>query len=191
MTKPEWHIYIGKIPFAERSNFWVSFESDNKLTKTKSNIYNRCLPCIKNLYEQLKHGCPSITLGTAYTCWKITAVLKGLEECQSLLHEFEIRFPGKYVYGKFGSGKPNAKTRVVVFHAESIEERDWLESALVECLPVVDKWADILISRACEVLYAELLGDWRNWQPETPIKNPAIVDKLLERIKAILNMSAM
>jgi hypothetical protein len=191
MNRPEWHIYIGRIPFAERSNFWVSFESDHNLTKTKSNIYNRCLPCIKKLYEQLKQGCTTITLGTAYNCWKITAVLNGIEECQSLLHEFEIKFPGKHVYGKFGSGQPNAKTRVVVFHAESIEERDRIQSALAECLPVVDKNADIQVSRACAVLYDELLGDWENWQPNTPVKNPEMVDKLLERIKTILYVSAI
>jgi hypothetical protein len=191
MNEHNWHIYIGKIPFAEDSNFWVSFESDPKLTKTKSDIYGRCLPCIQNLYQQLKEGRKAIALGTAYNCWKITAVLRDIDECQYFLNEFEKRFPGRHVWGKFGSGQRNAKTRVVVFHAENTKDRDWLYAAVGECLLYVDKNVDIQVSRACAVLYHELLGDWRQWVPITPIKHPEVADRLLERIKNILYRSAM
>jgi len=191
MNQPNWQIYLEKIPYTKDSSFWVSFESDPKLKKTKSNIYDRCLPCIQNLYQQLKDGRTVITLGTAYNCWKITAILKGIGECYSLLHEFEERFPGRHVWGKFGSGRSNAKTRVVVFHAENIEDRDWLHAALAKCLLQVDRNAGIQVSRACAVLYDELLGDWRQWEPITPIKHPEVADKLLERIKKILYRSAM
>ena len=186
MEKQQWHIYLGKIPFSEGNNVWVSFESDAKLAKTKSNIYNRCLPCIQNLYGQLKSGCSSIKLGTAYHCWKVTAVLKGIEECQSLLFEYEKKFPGPHVYGKFGSGRPNSSTSVVVFHAETVKERDRIRSALKQCIKEIDKSADIQISRACGVLYDDLLGDWRHWRPTTPIKNPEFADQLLENVKRIL-----
>jgi len=191
MNKQNWHIYLAKIPFAKDNNFWVSFESDPKLTKTKSNIYGRCLPCIQNLYLQLKEGRNTITLGTAYNCWKVTALLKGLEECQSLLYQFEKKFPGRHVWGKFGSGRSNSKTKVVVFHAENTKERDWLRFALKECLTEVDINAAVQISRACSVLYDDILGDWRHWQPATLIKNPEMVDKLLEKIKRILYKSSM
>jgi len=185
------HIYLGKIPYTEDSSFWVSFESDPKLTKTRSNIYDRCLPCIRNLYQQLKEGRNEINLGTAYNCWKIIAVLKGLEECHLLLQEFEKRFPGRHVWGKFGSSRSNVTTRVVVFHAENIEDRDWLYDALKDCLLHVDKNAEVQISRACAVLYDDLLGDWLQWEPITPIKCPEVMDRLLERIKKILYRSAM
>jgi len=191
MNRPEWHIYTGRIPFAEDCNFWVSFESDSKLTRTKSNIYNRCLPCIKSLYQQLKERLPAITLGTAYNCWKITAVLKNLEQCLNMLHEFERRFPGKYVYGKYGSGRPEAATRVVVFHAESTEERNWLCYAVKECLPYVGGTSVVHVSRACAVLYEDLLGDWQHWSPMTTIKHPEVVDKVVKRIRRILYTSAM
>lgn len=186
MEEPQWHIYLGKIPFSEGNNFWVSFESDPRLTKTKSNIYNRCLPCIQNLYDQLKTGCSAIKLGNAYQCWKITAVLKGIEACQALLFEYEQKFPGPHVYGKFGSGHPNSPTHVVVFHAESVKERDRIRSTLKQCIKKIDKNAHIKISRACGVLYDDLLGDWRHWRPTTAIKNPEFADQLLERVKRIL-----
>jgi hypothetical protein len=191
MNDLEWHIYLGKIPYSKDSSFWVSFESDPKLTKTKSNIYNRCLPCIQNLYQQLKKGCTAITLGTAYNCWKITAIVNGLDGCMSLLYEFEKRFSGTHVWGKLGSGRPNSKTHAVVFHAENVEVRDWLHSALKQCINESGSQADVLISRACAVLYDDLLGDWRNWKETTPIIKPEIADKLLERLKQILYQSTM
>lgn len=191
MSELEWHIYLGKIPYSKGGSSWVSFESDPKLTKTKSNIYNRCLPCIQNLYKQLKEGQIAITLGTAYNCWKITAIVNSIEGCISLLYEFEKRFSGAHVWGKFGSGKPNSETHAVVFHAENGEDRDWLHSALKQCIHESDSQADVKISRACAVLYDDLLGDWHNWKETTPIKNPEMAEKLLERLKSILYRSSM
>lgn len=191
MTKPEWHIYLGKVPYSKDSNFWVSFESDPKMSKTKSNIYNRCLPCIESLYMQLKEDRTVITLGSAYNCWKVTAIVNSVEECQSLLYEFEKRFPETHVWGKFGSGRANAATQAVVFHAENIEDRDWLHSALKQCLSEMKISKEVLISRACAVLYDELLGDWRDWEEITPIKNPEVANELLERVKGILYRSSM
>ena len=78
-----WHIYLRSIPYSDDVPSWVSFESDPRLTKTKKNIYGRCLPCIQNLYEQLKADRTAIDLGTAYHCWKITVVLQGIEQCLS------------------------------------------------------------------------------------------------------------
>jgi hypothetical protein len=190
MNEPEWHIYLDKIPYGKNSSFWVSFESDPKLTKTKSNIYGRCLPCIQNLYEQLKEGRKAITLGKAYNCWKVTAIVNGLEDCKLLLHEFEKRFPGRHVWGKFGSSRPGSTTKAVVFHAENMKDRDWLYSALKQCLPEGNGVTIVQISRACAVLYHELLGDWRNWMETAPIENPEVVEKLLERIKRILYRSS-
>jgi hypothetical protein len=186
MNKPEWHIYIGEIPYKEKGNFWVSFETDPGLQKTKANIYGKCLPCIQNLYHQLREGRMEITLGPAYSCWKITALLKGIEGCLSLLNEFEKRFHGGHVYGKFGSGRPDSETRVVVFHTEDEGERDRIQKTLKRCLPEVDKDGAIQVSRACAVLYEGILGDWRQWQAKTPIKYPEKVGDLLERIKKTL-----
>ena len=191
MTKPEWHIYLGEIPSSAKGNFWVSFESDPGLKKTKANIYGRCLPCIQNLYYQLKEGRNEITLGPAYNCWKMTAVVADIDQCLALLNEFEMRFPGGHVYGKFGSGRANSSTQVVVFHAENEVDRDNIRRALSECLPCVNKNGKVLISRACAVLYDGILGDWRQWLPITPVKNPDKVNEVLERIKKTLFWAIM
>jgi len=192
MTKHKWRIYLGKIPYKEKEKFWVSFESDPGLKKTKANIYGRCLPCIQNLYKQLKEGRTEIALGTAYNCWKVTAILNGIEECLSLLNEFEKRFPSGHVYGKFGSGREDSKTKVVVFHTETKAEQDRIRDALEKCLPAVtNNTGEIKISRACAVLFDDILGNWQHWQPTTRIKHPENVGPLLERIKRTLYLSEM
>lgn len=181
-------IYLDRVPPSNEEVFWISFESDPKLKKSKGNIYGRCLPCIQNLYNQLRIGKQDIALGTAYQCWKITVVVRSCEECIALLSEFERRHPHLYVYGKIGNGKEGAKTRVVVFHAESIPERDRVLAALKECLPELRNIniIDLQISRACSVLYDDLFGDWRDWRPIMKIKYPENVDKILDRIRKVL-----
>lgn len=191
MKQDEWHIYLDKFPYPQSGCFWVSFESNPDLKKTKSNIYGRCLPCIQNLYQQLKEGHREITLGPAYNCWKITAIVKGFEECLTLLCEFERKFPVGHVYGKLGSGRSNSETMVVVFHAENASERDRLRKAWEESLKQVTISGEIQISRACSILYNDILEDWRKWRPTTPIKHPENVGRLLERIKQILYRTVM
>jgi hypothetical protein len=181
-----WHIYVGEIPHTEKGDFWVSFESKPNLEKTKANIYGRCLPCIQHLYEQLKAGSTEIDLGPAFHCWKITAVLRGTEECLSLLRVYEEKFPEGHVYGKFGGSLAFSETKVVVFHTEDEATRDQVQERLEACVPEVNKDGQVQVSRACAVLYADILGDWREWQPVTPLKHPEKVDALILRIKKAL-----
>lgn len=191
MNRAACHIYLGEIPYSEKGHYWVSFESDPGLEKTRANIYGRCLPCIQNLYFQLKEGRSEITLGHAFQCWKVTAVVKGIDECLSLLHEFEKKFLGGHVYGKFGSGRPHSVTRVVVFHTEDEGQRDAIRKTLLQCLQEVDREGEIQISRACAVLYEGILGDWRLWEPTSPVKNPEKIPGLLEQIRKTLFWSVM
>ncbi len=191
MDNAGWHIYVGEIPHNPAGIFWISFESDPGLAKTHANIYGRCLPCIQNLYTQLQEGRTAITLGDTYHCWKITAVLGSIDDCLALLGEFEKRFPGGHVYGKFGSGRPDAGTLAVVFHAESEAERDRLHEALRVCLSALDAPEPIQVSRGCAVLYDELLGDWRDWEPTTPIRHPENRERVLERVKRVLFTATM
>ena len=186
-----YQIYLDRIPSSNKDVFWISFESDPKLRKTKANIYGRCLPCIQSLYEQLQAKKREIALGTAYHCWKITVVLKDIESCFTLLSEFEKRFSHFYVYGKIGNGREKAKTRVVVFHAESEDERDRILKAIEVCLPRVDGAIDVQVSRGCAVLHNELFGDWRKWRPVMPIKHPENVQRILDKIRKVLFWSIM
>ena len=181
-----WHIYVGEIPYTEKGDFWVSFESRPNLQKTKANIYGRCLPCIQHLYHQLKAGSTEIDLGPAYHCWKITAVLRETDECLSLLRVYEEKYPEGHVYGKFGGNRAFSETKVVVFHTEDEATRDQVRERLEACVPEVNKDGKVQVSRACAVLYGEILGDWREWQPVTPLKHPEKVEALIQRIKRAL-----
>ena len=191
MDNSAWHIYLAEIPSGREGVYWVSFESDRALKKTKSNIYGRCLPCIQNLYEHLRDGKGEIALGTAFHCWKVTAIIGGLDQALELLGEFEARFPDGHVYGKLGNGRPGALTNAVVFHTDSEIERDRLEAALNSCLESIAVSLPAQVSRACAVLYDDILGDWREWQPVMTIKHPEKAAALLERIRNMLYRSAM
>jgi hypothetical protein len=191
VDSPEWHIYLGKIPYTENGLFWVSFESDPGLKRTKANIYARCLPCIQHLYEQLRAGKNEIDLGRAYHCWKVTAVLDHFDDCLNLLDRFEALFPAGHVYGKLGNGRTDSSKKVVVFHADNEPERDRLEKAMQTCLKTLDADAHVIISRACSILYEPLLGDWRQWRPTAAIRFPEKVAGHLERIKKILTYGTM
>ncbi len=191
MHSADWKIYLGRIPHNETGTFWVSFESDPRLRRNRANIYGRCLPCIQNLYDQLKTGKSAIELGTAYHCWKITAVLEDLDQCLALLSEYERHFPGGHVYGKLGSGRTATPTKVVVFHADDETERDRLKAALAHCLTAMGIGSDVLISRGCAVLYEPILGPWDTWQPTTPIRHPERVPGHLKRLKTIMTTGKM
>lgn len=191
MDKNDWRIYLGEIPYSQTQSFWVSFESDPRLKKTRANIYGRCLPCIQNLYFQLQAGNTEIEIGTAYNCWKVTAVLKDFDQCLLLLDHFQSLFPRGHVYGKLGSGRANSDTKVVVFHTESQNERDRIQGCLERCLSQMKLPERVLISRGCAVLYENILGDWRLWRARTPIRYPERVEAQLVLIKKILFWSSM
>ena len=80
------------------------------------------------------------------------------------------------------------KTKVVVFHADNEPERDRIQEALKVCLKEMGLDTTILISRACAVLYEDILGDWREWRPTTPIRYPEKVDPLVsEKLKTSID----
>lgn len=191
VQEEDWTIYLGRIPHNASGTFWVSFESDPRLSRNKANIYGRCLPCIQHLYEQLKDGRTVITLGTAFTCWKITAVLENLDQCLGLLSEFENRFPGGHVYGKLGSGRIGAITKVVVFHADDETERNRLKAALEHCLTAMGRLPEVMVSRGCAAVYEPILGDWSAWEPVTSIRFPERVPGYLQRLKTIIATGKM
>jgi hypothetical protein len=191
MTDADWHIYLAEIPHGREGNYWVSFESDPALKVSKANIYGRCLPCIQNLYEHLQEQRQEINLGTAFHCWKITAVVRDLDQALALLAEFEKRFSQGHVYGKIGNGRPGAATNVVVFHAENEAERDRLQDNLTQCLESVGVGTPVQISRGCAVLYHDILGDGTDWLPVTAIKHPEKTAPLLKKIKELLYRSAI
>lgn len=180
-------IYVDKRVWRDSRSNWVSFESDPKLKITKKNIYGRCVPCLINLYNQLKEGKESIELKEAFNCWKVIAILKDNEECLEVLRVYEENFlKNHYVKGKFGSSDPSKLTKVLIFHTENEEDRDRLFEELKECVKSVNSSSRVFYQRGCTNLFHELLGDWKKWGKVTPIKKPELRQILLERIKRLL-----
>jgi hypothetical protein len=180
-------IFLDKSVWQDSGERWVSFESDPNLRVTKQNIYGRCVPCITNLYRQLKEGKDEIEIGEAYHCWKVVAVLKDKDECLEVLKEFEEIFLGEHsVKGKFGSSQPAALSQVLMFHTEDEGERDRLLGELRACAEKVNPESSVFYQRACTNLYDELLGDWKSWSRVTRVRNPEVRPMLIERIKKLL-----
>jgi hypothetical protein len=179
-------IYIGTRYFTEGERKWVSFEGDPRFEKTKTNIYGRCLPCITNLYEQLQEEKAEIGLGAAYDCWKVVVTVSSLEACIDFLETFVADYPDIQVRGRFGSGDEKKSTKVIVFNADTGEERDRLYHGLKACASRTGQTSDVTYHRACAELYHDLLGDWREWGEFQRIQRPELVKPVIERIRKVL-----
>ncbi|OPY76362.1 MAG: hypothetical protein A4E63_00139 [Syntrophorhabdus sp. PtaU1.Bin050] len=180
-------IFIDKKYFTDRKAKWVSFEDSPRLKETKGDIYSRCVPCITNLYEQLKQGKKEVRLGPAFSCWKVVVVLESMDECVELLTELEKRLvdPIK-VKGRFGSVDENKQTKVVVFNAAGESQRERLYEILAACAECVNPFAEVSFHRGCAELYHELFGDWKAWREEETIRKPEAVPVILDRIRKVL-----
>lgn len=180
-------IFLDKRVWRNSRDNWVSFESDPHLRVTKKNIYGRCVPCIANLYQQLKEGRTAIELKEPLNCWKVIAVLNSQDECLEVLREYEKTYLGNhYVRGKFGSSQPSKASKVLMFHTEDEQERDRLLEELRICVQRVNPGGKVFYQRACANLYHDLLGDWKEWGQVTKVKNLEIRPVLLEKIKRLL-----
>ncbi|MDR2018971.1 MAG: hypothetical protein LBQ00_08960 [Syntrophobacterales bacterium] len=182
--------YIDKKYFARKqSGNWVSFETSPELKRTKSDIYGKCVPCMTNLYEQLKEGKTKIELGPAHQCWKVVVPLRGMEECIQFLSEFERDFLEDLdVKGRFGStSDPARDTKVIVCGAESETKQDRLFVRLKACASYINLETQVFYHRGCAELYHELFfGDWRKWNETESVKNQAMVGVVLEKIRKAL-----
>ncbi|MBI5016306.1 MAG: hypothetical protein HZB55_12570 [Deltaproteobacteria bacterium] len=161
-------IHLGKTRSREG---WLSFETDEHLTRTKRRLHERCLPCLMGLYEQLKAGATQIELREAWTCWKVTAVVDDDEECLEVLRRFGERYPEEAVYGKIGGGV-GRETSAVIFHTETEERRDRLAAMLSDVLREHFPSRRAVVSRGCGNPYETLLGPWPAWLPLSPVRWP-------------------
>ncbi|MBP1733887.1 MAG: hypothetical protein H6Q53_174 [Deltaproteobacteria bacterium] len=180
-------IYIDKHYFTDKKAKWVSFEDTQGLKETKKDIYGKCVPCITNLYEQLKKGNIEIDLGPALLCWKVVVVLDSMEECVELLYELEKVLPAHVkVKGRFGSVDESKTTKVIVFNVSGETQRKKLYEVLQDCSKRVNPRADVTYHRGCVELYHELFGDWRIWRDKETIKRSESVPGLIDRIRKVL-----
>ena len=155
---------------------------------TKKNIYGRCFPCIESLLNQLVEGKQEIELGQAFNWWKVVAVLGSDEECLKVLEKYQKKLrSSRYLQGRFGSGEEEKSgPRAVIINTDNEEERDIILSELEQCAGEVNPGSDVFFSRACAVLYGELLGDWQDWGKVAPIKSPHNIGKIIELIRKVL-----
>ncbi len=180
-------IYIDKRYFADRKAKWVSFEDTQGLRDTKQEIYGKCVPCITNLYEQLKGGGPEVSLGPAFRCWKVTAVLQSMDQCVDLLAELERNLGDNVkIKGRFGSVDEAKLTKVIVFNAANEVERKHLYEAVKTSVERVSPGADVSYHRGCVELYHELFGDWKMWKEKETIKKPESVPATIDKIRKVL-----
>jgi hypothetical protein len=181
------NIYIGKRSSKEG---WISFESNPHHKRTKADIYHRCLPCIENLRNHLISGKKEIELKEPLNCWKVTIIFNNFDECYKFLSTYENKFLSKDVYGKFGTGRKDADTKVVVFHIQNEKERDRLYKEAKECLIHLGWERRLFISRGCANLYEDILGDWKNWKRITPLKEGINIKKKREKLNKLLYFSS-
>jgi hypothetical protein len=179
--------YLDRRYYAGKETKWVSFESTPTLTETKRDIYGKCVPCITNLYEQLRDGKTLVNLGPAYRCWKVVAVMATDDECLQLLAEFETRFLGeKHLKGRFGSGDETKSTKVIVFSVVNEIDRENLKEQVRTCAKAVSRNAQVFSHRGCAELYHELFGDPAQWDETESIKKPEAVPAILAHIREML-----
>jgi hypothetical protein len=175
-------IHLGKTRSREG---WLSFETDEFLTRTKRRLRERCLPCLTGLYEQLKAGAREIEVRDAWNCWKVTAVVADERECLSVLERFGEMFPDEQVLGKIGGGV-GRETSAVIFHAETEESRDRLAALVSEVLSAHFPDRPAFVSRGCSNPYEHLLGPWQDWEPVSPIRCPERVALVIEALRTSL-----
>jgi len=180
-------IFIDKRYFTDKRAKWVSFEDTQGLKETKKDIYGKCVPCITNLYEQLKEGKTEINLGRALACWKVVAVLGSMDECIELLYELEKDLSDDVkVKGRFGSVDETKTTKVIVFNVSGESQRKNLCTMLRECSRRANISVEISYHRGCVELYHQLFGDWRAWRDNEVIKKPETVPEIINRIRTVL-----
>ncbi len=177
-------IYVN--PKMSKKGGWTSFESDPHMRETQKRIHQRCLPCIKNLYQQLLEGKRSIDLGPAYVCWKVVLVLESIEECLMVLETYRDTYLGtRYICGRYGS-KNGSGTQAIVVVAENELERDLLMHEMGSCLSILGLKRDLFFSKGCADPFEKVAGPWRKWQKNTPIRTDRNMRKVIDQLESLL-----
>lgn len=180
--KPD--IYIN--PKTSKKGGWTSFESDPHLKQTQINLHQRCLPCIKNLYEQLSAGKQRIELGPAFECWKVVTVLQNTEECLDVLEVYRDQFlPDRYIRGRYGRGD-GCGTQAIVISAETETQRDLFMEEVKSCLETLGLKRDLFFSKGCADPYEKILGPWKGWQPRTAVRFNQNLKMVIDRLERLL-----
>lgn len=177
-------IFLGK---RGGEDSWRSFETDPHLKLTRKRIFERCLPCLSDLLSSLKRGEKEIDIKRALNCLKLSIILPTYEDCLEFLQKFSSFWPEEYVYGKFGTGDPKKKTRVVVFHLDDENQRlDELKSKAQTCAESLGCAYEIRVTKGCSFPHEVLFGPCEAWKERMEVKNPERVPEIVERLERML-----
>ena len=168
---------------------WTSFETSATLEITKSRVFDRCVPCLNGLLEQLRDGCNHIRLEEAWDCWKVVAVVDSYDEGLELLCHYSEAYPDTYVYGKVGTGRGRT-SYAVMFHVESLERRDELYRQLTEVVRRHSPETATFYSRGCSDPYERLLGSWDQWERRSSLQYPENTKTIISELEESLSRSS-
>ncbi len=180
-------IYVGRRRDVKRG-FWMSFENHPRLQETKKSIYERCLPCLEKLYEQLQ-GTPSqLVLEEPLNCWKIIVIFNEFNHCLDLLQAYQDKkFPlSRTVRGRIGTNDKNSPHITAIFQVHDLAERDELYSDLERLAGEISSDFKIYYERGCQDLYRTLCGEWSKWDKVTPIQNPSLIKDVERKVGKLL-----
>ena len=168
--------------------FWMSFENHPRLEETKRLIYIRCLPCLEDLFEQLKGSPQELFLENPLNCWKVVVVLKDLDECLELLslYEEECLTERDTVRGRIGTSDKSSPNVVIIFQMLSEAERDDMMKNIKQLAPRINPNYTLSWERGCGDLYGTLCGDWQDWQTVNPLKKPHLIPFIREKVQKLL-----
>ena len=180
-------IYVGRRRDVNKG-FWMSFENHSRLQETKKSIYERCLPCLEKLHEQLK-GAPSrLILKEPLNCWKIVVVFNKFDYCLDLLEKYQDgKFPLlRTVRGRIGTNDKSSPHVTVIFQVNDSHERDELYSDLERLAAQITSDYKIFYERGCQDLYRVLCGEWDTWNEVTAIQNPSLIKDVEKKVGKLL-----
>lgn len=180
-------IHVGRRRDVNRG-FWMSFENHPRLRETKKCIYERCLPCLEKLYEQLQ-GTPSrLVLEEPLNCWKIIVIFNDFNHCLDLLQAYQDeKFPlPRTVRGRIGTNDKSSPHVTAIFQVNDLAERDELYSDLERLAGEISSDFKIYYERGCQDLYRTLCGEWNTWGEVTPIQNPSLVKDVEKKVGKLL-----
>jgi len=189
--RAEWsenvEFYVGKKREVNKG-FWISFENHPRLLETKNSIYERCVPCLEKLYDQLQSSPRELRLQEPLDCWKVVVVVNNMDEGLALLEFYQDEhFPvAETVRGRMGTRDCESPNIVIIFHLHREKERDKLIKDLKNIAGKVTRNYKIFFERGCRDILVPLCGEWDRWKESTPIEDFSAVPVIKEKVGKLL-----
>jgi len=179
--------YVGKRREINKG-FWISFENHPRLRETKNSIYERCVPCLEKLHNQLQLSPRTLRLKEPLDCWKVVVVVNTVDEALALLEFYQDQhFPvNETVRGRLGTRDSEMPNIAIIFQLHMEKERDKLVKDLNNIAGKVTGNYKIFIERGCRDILVPLCGEWDQWEEITSIEDFSAVPVIKEKVGKLL-----